>query len=337
MFRAGMKNMFLITGTVMGAGYASGREIWQFFGAGSGLAILLFTGFFIICTTTILNISYKLQSTNYVPLLHHLTGKKLAVVYDYLIFIYLFCVTVVMIAGSGATFESFGIPYWWGIIFIIAGLLIIFSKGIGELLNINQLLMPLLIIALLVILIIFINGEDISFQSNWDSQNNWAAAFPFTALNILPLIAVLGAIGNRIKSKGEIYIASLSSGLILGFITFIYNTSLTEIAEQVELPAIPLYLIINNYGQVVIVVMMVMLWLAIYTTAAANLLGMITRVNKKYDISFLKMATIMLGIMLPFSFISFTELIAFIYPLYGILNLYILVKLLLYPIRKHNR
>lgn len=337
MIRAGIKNMFLITGAIMGAGYASGREIWQFFGAGSGLAILLFTVFFIVCTTTILNISYELQSTNYVPVLHRLTGKKLALVYDYLIFIYLFSVTVVMIAGSGATFESFGIPFWWGIIFIIAGLLIIFSKGISELLNINQLLMPLLIIALVVILLVFMKDGDISFHRNWEKQNNWTAAFPFTALNILPLIAVLGAIGNRIKSKGEIYIASVSSGLILGIITFIYNTNLMELAEQVELPAIPLYLIINNYGQTVIVVMMLMLWLAIYTTAAATLLGMVTRVNKKLNLSLLKAAAIMLTIMLPFSLISFTQLIAFIYPLYGILNLYILVKLLLYPVWKNNR
>ncbi|MCF3943997.1 YkvI family membrane protein [Oceanobacillus alkalisoli] len=337
MIRAGIKNMFLITGAIMGAGYASGREIWQFFGAGSGLAILLFTVFFIVCTTTILNISYELQSTNYVPVLHRLTGKKLALVYDYLIFIYLFSVTVVMIAGSGATFESFGIPFWWGIIFIIAGLLIIFSKGISELLNINQLLMPLLIIALVVILLVFMKDGDISFHRNWEKQDNWTAAFPFTALNILPLIAVLGAIGNRIKSKGEIYIASVSSGLILGIITFIYNTNLMELAEQVELPAIPLYLIINNYGQTVIVVMMLMLWLAIYTTAAATLLGMVTRVNKKLNLSLLKAAAIMLTIMLPFSLISFTQLVAFIYPLYGILNLYILVKLLLYPVWKNNR
>ena len=40
--------MFLILGTTIGAGYASGRELWQFFGFESGLAIAIFTVIFII-------------------------------------------------------------------------------------------------------------------------------------------------------------------------------------------------------------------------------------------------------------------------------------------------
>src|SRR5690554_3725300 len=99
MFRAGLRNMFLITGTIMGAGYASGREIWQFFGPGSGLAIILSTILFIICSSTLLEISYKLETTNYLPVLHQLIGKRISYLYDYMILVYLFCVTVVMMAG----------------------------------------------------------------------------------------------------------------------------------------------------------------------------------------------------------------------------------------------
>lgn len=337
MFRAGMKTMFLITGAIMGAGYASGREIWQFFGNGSGLAILIFTVLFTFCTTTILMISYKAKSTNYLPVLHQLTGKRLAALYDYLILVYLFCVTVVMIAGSGATFQAFDMPFWWGIVFIIVGLVIIFSKGIKELLNINQILMPIMMIALFLILVLFMRDESISLSSNWEGQTNWLAAFPFTALNILPLIAVLGAIGSRITSKGEIYVASISSGIILGIITLIYNTSLVDLAGQVNLPAIPLFAIINNYSAVIMVVMMLMLWLAIYTTAAATLLGLITRVNKKHNLPLIKVAVIALLFMVPFSGIGFSELVAFLYPLYGILNLYILVKLTIYPFLKEKQ
>lgn len=338
MIRAGLKNVFLITGAVMGAGYASGQEIWQFFGRESGLAILLFTLFFIICTTTILQISYQLKTSNYVPILYHLTGKTLATIYDYLILIYLFSVTIVMIAGSGATFESFGIPYWWGIVFIVLGLVIIFSKGIEELLTINQVLMPFLILALGLMLVIFIRDEGISLTIDWHRQGNWASAFPFTALNVLPLIAVLGAIGNRIHSKGEIYFTSITSGLILGSITIFYNTGLIHLNEKGDLPSIPLYGIISDYHNVILLIMMLMLWIAIYTTAAATLLGIITRINKKHQFSLIKVASLLLVLMLPFSAIGFTQLIAFLYPLYGILNLYIFVKLITYPLwrKKHK-
>ncbi|RCK13161.1 DUF951 family protein [Bacillus licheniformis] len=41
---------------------------------------------------------------------------------------------------------------------------------------------------------------------------------------------------------------------------------------------------------------------------------------------------LLLSIMAPFTSIGFSNLIAFLYPIYGLLNLYLLVNILLYPI-----
>lgn len=77
MWANGLKWMFLIVGTLIGAGYASGRELWQFFGAESNVAILLFTGLFTVSCYVILNLAYKQKSTQYVPLLTTLVGRSL--------------------------------------------------------------------------------------------------------------------------------------------------------------------------------------------------------------------------------------------------------------------
>jgi uncharacterized membrane protein YkvI len=58
MWGNGLKWMFLIVGTVIGAGYASGRELWEFFGAESGLAIVLFAILFTISCAVILTIAW---------------------------------------------------------------------------------------------------------------------------------------------------------------------------------------------------------------------------------------------------------------------------------------
>lgn len=55
----------LILGTIIGAGYASGRELWQFFGFESGLAIVIFTVIFIIAVYVIMKISYEVQSDHF--------------------------------------------------------------------------------------------------------------------------------------------------------------------------------------------------------------------------------------------------------------------------------
>ncbi|MHA6252988.1 YkvI family membrane protein [Oceanobacillus sp. CAU 1775] len=329
MIKAGLQWVFLIFGTIIGAGYTSGREIWQFFGAGSGLAILLFTIIFIFCVKNILLISYQAETTNYVPILKNLTGPKLTQIYDYMILVYLFCVTLVMIAGSGATFASYNLPAWWGTSFICIALYLIFRKGIHQLLILNDVLMPLLIISLLVVLFFFIRDESITLL-NWERQSKWAAAFPFTALNILPLIAVLGAIGKKIKSKGEIYFAAITSGVLLGGITFLYNQSLIHLSGQMMMPDIPLFAIVNNYPFKVMIIMSIMLWFAIYTTAAATLLGLVTRLIGWVKLSMRNLVIILLILLFPLSSIGFSQLIAVLYPLYGILNLYLLVKLMTY-------
>lgn len=334
MWRAGLRWMFLIIGTTIGAGYASGRELWQFFGHESGLAILLFTLFFSICCNVIMKISYEKQSTDYLPVLGDIVGVKLTKLYDVMIFLYLFTTTVVMIAGSGATGQAFNFSYWWGVLVIAVGLIILFLKDISGLLAMNQVILPLLLGGLLYILLVFTMDQELSMFSHWSEQRNWTAAFPFTALNILPLIAVLGAIGNKVRSKQEIWIASLGSGLTLGTISFIYNNSLIQIADELLLYEIPLFAILKHYPFGMLILMSILLWFAIFTTAAAGVLGIVSRLQSIINVPIWLLVILILIAMIPLTTLGFSTLISYIYPVYGILNLYVLTRLLFYPFWK---
>lgn len=332
MIRAGIKWMFLIIGTTIGAGYASGRELWQFFGHESGLAILLFAIFFSICCTVIMDISHRNKSKHYLPVLEIIVGDKLSKFYDVMIFFYLFSVTVVMIAGSGATVQAFNYSKWWGIIGIGIALVLLFIRNINGLLSINLIIMPILLGGLIFILLKFINDQDLSLFSHWHEQRNWIAVFPFTALNILPLIAVLGAVGDKIKSRGEILIASIGSGAILGTITFIYNSSLIQIADVILLYEIPLFAILREYPFEILIFMSIMLWFAIFTTAASGVLGIVSRIQEYLRLPFTVLVILTLIAMLPLTTFGFSKLISVLYPIYGILNLYVLTRLLLFPL-----
>jgi uncharacterized membrane protein YkvI len=337
MIKAGLKWMFLIIGTMIGAGYASGRELWEFFGNESGFAIVLFSILFSICCSVIMRISYSQKTIHYLPVLQLLMGKKLTKLYDYMIILYLFSVTVIMLAGGGATLEVFNLPYWLGII-IISGLLILLffwdTKGITSM---NSIVVPVLIIFLLSILLSFQLKEGFSINLNLNSQGNWPSAFTFTALNILPLVAVLAGIGSEIKSKGEIWIASVGSGLVLGGISFLYNESLLKVAHDIMFYEIPLFAILKQYPYFMVLVMSVLLWVAIYTTAASGLFGLTTRFRRYLSVPLWALAFFLILAMIPLTKIGFSTLIAVLYPLYGVLNLYILASILLYPIAKNYK
>ncbi len=332
MWASGLKWMFLIIGTMIGAGYASGRELWEFFGSESGLAIMLFTILFITCVTVILNISYKNKSTHYIPVLEALMGKKLTSLYDMMIILYLFSTTVIMLAGGGATLEVIHIPSWLGIIIIGALLVLLFFWDIKGMTSMNSFIIPLLIIFLVGVLIAFQYIQGFPIKISMAEQANWPAALTFTALNILPLIAVLAAIGSEIKCRGEILIASIGSGLILGGISFLYNESLLQVAGDIMLYEIPLFAILKYYPYFMVLVMSALLWFAIYTTAAAGIFGLVSRFRTFINLPVWTLASLLILCMIPLTKIGFSTLISILYPLYGVLNLYVLASILLYPI-----
>ncbi|MDQ0257576.1 putative membrane protein YkvI [Evansella vedderi] len=324
--------MFLIIGTMIGAGYASGRELWEFFGNESTFAIFLFAILFFICTYVIMKISYEKKSESYIPVLRELMGNRLTKLYDGMIILYLFSTTVIMIAGGGATLQAVHIPYWYGVIIISSLLVLLFVWGINGMTSMNAMIIPVLITFLVGTLFVFQWTSGFSIQLDFGKQHNWPSAFTFTALNILPLVAVLSAIGNKIQHKGEMFIASLGSAIILGFISLLYNESLLKVAHDVMLYEIPLFAILKNYPYFMVLVMSGLLWAAIYTTAASGILGLCTRVYQYIKLPFWLLAMCLLLLMIPLTTIGFSKLISILYPLYGVLNLYILASILLYPI-----
>ncbi|PAD38828.1 hypothetical protein [Terribacillus sp. 7520-G] len=337
MWAAGMKWMFLILATLIGAGYASGREIWQFFGYESGLAIVIFTVLFSICCYVILHISFTEKSTHYFPVLERLVGRRLAALYDVLIVFYLFTVTVVMIAAGGATGTMYHIPNWLGILFISLMIILIFVSNVEGVVSMNSYILPILVGGLVIVLLVYTKHEQIDLLDDWREQANWRAAFPFTALNILPVVAVIGAIGKQMKGKGELWIASIGSGLIIGALTYLYNNDLMHISHAIPNYDIPLFYILKNYPSFVLIGISIVLWLAIYTSAVSGVLGIVSRFQTKWRGPLWLQAAVLIIMMLPLTQLGFTDLIALMYPLFGFANLYILSAILVYPLLKRTK
>lgn len=333
----GLKWISLIMGMMIGAGYASGRELWQFFGGESGLAILLFAVLFIICIYVILHISYENQTTHYLPVLEKLVGTRFTKIYDMMLIVYLFSVTAVMIAGGVAALEMISIPYKSSLFFICAVIIIVFVWDLKGMTSLNSALMPLLMGCLFAVLFFFQYKQGFPITFTLQNQQNWPSAITFTALNILPILAVLSGIGKEIKSRGEIWIASIGSGLVVGLLTYLYNESLHLVREEIFLYEIPLYAIIKHFPPYMMYVTMFLLWSAIFTTAVTGMFGLISRIKTYVSYPSWMLALLFVFVMVPFSMIGFKNLIAFLYPLYGILNLYIISAILLYPLMQKTK
>ena len=334
MIKNGLKIGFIIIGTTIGAGFASGREIWEFFSSygiqsisGIFIAIIIFA----VTSIIILSVSYKNKTDNYYEVLVLLMGKNFAKIFDSLIFLYLLSGSIVMFAGSGATFKQFDLPYYSGVILIALMVWIVLIKGINGLMNINSILIPLLIFILT-----YVTYHYNMLHSNYSGEyinsdlKVWPSAITYSALNVISLIGVLSTMGKKIRSLAEIIFGGIFSSIALGLIAFLINLSLLKV-EFVQQYEIPLFSLIPQGRPFLLLTVSIFLWFAIYTTVLSNIHGLVYRIQKKCSLSTGKISILIILAIIPLTSIGFSTLVNFLYPLYGVLNLYVLAVLLLYP------
>lgn len=331
----GLKAGFLIIGTTIGAGFASGREIWEFFasyGSGSSLFLLLSLTLFSLCCYMILTLSSQLKAANYMLVLEKLIGRSLARVYDFFILIYLLSMTVIMFAGSGATLQYWSISYWLGVALIGLLVLLVFIKGISGIMSLNSILIPILIMTLILACLMFRwagHGETAEIELD---SNILSSAIAFAAFNILPMIAVLSAVGSKLRPV-EIKIASYSSAIGLCLVGFLYNETLLRISKEIILYEVPLYAILRYSSAEFTVLVSGVLWVAIYTTAISGIFGITSRFTH-LPLPQWVLAALLILLIIPLTRFGFSNLVNVLYPLYGILNLFILAMILLYPLAR---
>jgi uncharacterized membrane protein YkvI len=345
MWWRGIKIAMTIIGTTIGAGFASGREIWEFFSSYGPLSqwgVLLSMMLFWICSVIILMVSWEKRSTNYYQVLIEFLGEKTAKWFDKIVFFYLLCTVVVMFAGSGATFVQWKLPFWVGVAGMLAAVLFVLLYDVKGLLSINTFIIPVLTTVLLIVCIRFLwmdlqwsSGTEELQQPELTNRVQWPSAVVYASLNVVSLLAILSTIGAEVRSKGEIWIGAALSALILGAIQLLFNGSLIRNGiEMISMYEMPLFSLITDANPWLIFSVTVILWLAIYTTAVSGIYGVSYRLSERLKLPVWFIGLLLMLLILPLTQFGFTKLVQILYPLYGIINLLLLAMVIMYPIQK---
>ena len=96
-------------GTVVGAGFATGKEIVEFFtqyGFYGFFGILIAGYLFIFTGTKLMLVAARINATSYEEFNEYLFGKKAAFIINLFFLLMLLGVSAVMISGAGAVFEE---------------------------------------------------------------------------------------------------------------------------------------------------------------------------------------------------------------------------------------
>ena len=203
-----LKAVFVIIGTVIGAGFASGQEIYIFFyqyGVNGILGIIissLLLGFVIY---KVLYICKQEEVTNYKSFLKGFINKeKQLEIFNTVMNIFILITFYIMIAGFGAYFEQqFEIHSLIGSIILAFICYFVFLKDVSGLIKVSQYVVPVLIGSLFIIGISVIDSENILEISHYVSENknwNWILdSIVYGSYNTILLIPVLITIKNLVS------------------------------------------------------------------------------------------------------------------------------------------
>lgn len=328
-----------IVGTTIGAGFASGREIWEFFGyygEEGRFGIILSMALYFAASVIILHICWKKRTQHYSEVLQVVIGPRLARYFDGFVILSLLTGVLVMVAGGGATLEQWNGSFTLGTLLMAGTVVLVLFFDLRGILSLNTILMPVLTIILILVCFhgLLTEGETASLADT-DPEASlfpvWPSAITYAAFNMISLLAVLSTMGSQIRHPAEIWVACLLGVLCLTVIAGLYNASLLKVSHLISQYNIPLFALIRDYSTTWNLIISLVLWFAIYTTAVSNLHGLVFRIADRFPYPKWAVGLAIMAALVPISQWGFVPLVQFFYPLYGVLNLFLFTLFLLYP------
>ena len=327
-----IKVISILIGTIIGAGFASGKEIYIFFKVFGRLGIIgiivstILTGLTIYCVIYISKKKFITDNENFLDTISNnkidLIQKTTKMILKNIINAFLIISFFIMVAGWSAYFkQKYGIA-----IFITAGIMGIllyftFLNNIDGIMKISSYIVPILIVIILIIayknIEIFDNIACLQTQTSvWYVILN---AIIYSSYNSIMLIPILISVSETVKNKKDIKIITIITSIILLILSIcifkILNLAQFDI-NNVELPILEILsgsIVQENLYSIVVII-------AIFTTAVSAGYGFLENIKEKAK--YKKVAGLICLLAIPISYLGFGKLINIMYLLFGAIGMY---------------
>lgn len=322
------KAIFVIIGTIIGAGFASGKEIFTFFnvyGAWGfcGLILAEFIIGFVLYKSFCIILHYNISSYN--ELIEKLFGKyKFATnVLCNIINIFLLISFIVMVAGFAAYFsQEFGLPYFFGAFLMALLSFITFLKNIDGIVKVNSIFIPcLVVITLLLGLSNTCCFRNITFIPINFSYNFIIKSILYASYNLIIALPILITLKKYVTNLKQAKLVSFVTILFLLFMSVIIFFLLNYYFIDIQTLELPIVYIATQTGFVYKYICGILILGAIFTTAISNGYSFLNNLNFLTRKGYIATATVICLISIIFSHIGFATLLNLLYPILGFLRI----------------
>lgn len=326
--QSSLKVAAVYIGTVVGAGFASGQEVLQFFGyfglwglAGLAVATVLLAYF----GYAAMILGHRLDSSSYRPLIRMAGGRWAGNVVDAVITFFLFGALTIMAAGAGALFaEQFGLPSWTGSTLMVAVSLATVLLGFGGVISAISFFVPFLLAAVVGVSLytLITNWPALVANAGWSVPARAAvgiwplAALNYVSYNMVLAVAVLAPLG-AVAAPPAIRRGALWGGLGLGLGAIAIFLSTLARVPQAAAFEVPMVFSARSIGPWVGTVYGLVLLAEIYTTAVGSLYGFVSRLADPQGPRFRLVAVAASLAGLAAAQVGFSRMVGIVFPVVG--------------------
>ncbi len=326
--------VLVIMGALIGAGFASGQEIYSFFYSYGSIGII---GIVITCSLISFAIykSLKIICTNKINnydefLRVFIKNEKVTKAINTILNILILVTFYIMIAGFGAYFEQeIEVNKIIGSSILAILSAIVFFTSVKGVLKVSEYIVPVLIIVIVLIggmNLLTINPEvEIPII-----KKGWLlSSITYCSYNMILLIPVLISIRKQITKPKNIKYIAILCGIIMATISMLIYMLLMKADVDISTLEMPTVYVIRTFFSEYKTIYAFTILASIFTTAISIGIGFLQNTSKNKK-SYAQLVVFMCITSLLIANFGFSKLVNFVYPLFGYIGIIQLIYIMKY-------
>ncbi len=345
---------FAYVGVIVGAGFASGQEILQYFVAhgvwgfaGGVTALILFS----LTGLILLQFGAKFNARSHKEVLNKIATPFTSAFLDWSLTFSVLLVGIVMVAGAGSNLaQQFGLPLWVGSAFISVLMIVTGLLNTTRVVRVISAATPFLLLFVLIASGYALLKADWSALSELSRMSReqvpitpfWMlSAVNYVSFNLMMSSSMAMVMGGNERSAKVAGVGGMFGGFLIGAMILMVSAALFLQLGGVAHADMPLLELVNQISPTLSFVMAIVLFAMIFNTGLSCFYAFASRMDTTADAPASLMGehknssrfniALILSIVVGFglSFAGFKALLSFFYPIIGYIGIVMIMVLLI--------
>jgi len=329
------KTAMVFAGMIFGAGFASGQEHMVFFlrhGLWGVFGVVLAGIVMALCAVAVMDICVRKKIANYKGFMAYVFGRRFGGVLDVLTALFIFVLFSAMLAGAGALGQQvLELPFTAGVVILAIIVFVVLLFDLRGIVEINAAITPILVVGALALGLLSIFTSTQQAGAGFGDSHLGEVVLSssiYASYNMLTVIAVLSAMPLIVNSRKIAKWGGLLGGFLLILVGLVFVVALLGNFDAVYGAELPMLALSQNFAPWIFYGYTIILFLAIFTTAATNGFAFASWAKSRIRFGGTKVKTVMIIAAVIVAHFGFSAMVTHAYTFFGFLGLFIVVAIL---------